>query len=190
MNYLLLLAQEHGGHGGGEAEIDPRNLTDHANVAAALWAWAIFIVLVFLLWKFAWGPIAKGLEAREHRISESLKKAEEIEKATRELAETNKAVLAKAQQEAQQLVADARAAAKNAADDVMKKASADVDAQRERFTRETQLAVDKARAELRRDTVELAIQTTAKLLGRTATDADHRRLAEQALRDAESVTRN
>jgi F-type H+-transporting ATPase subunit b len=182
----ILLAQEHAAGG----EIDPRHLTDHANLAAAAWAWGIFVLLLILLGKFAWGPIAKGLQARADRISESLKKAEEIEKATRELAETNRQLLAKAQQDAQGIVAEARAAARNAADDLLHKATVEIEAQRERFTRETQMAVDKARADLRRETVDLAIETAGKLLGRGMTDGDHRRLAEQALRDAEQVTRN
>lgn len=172
------------------AEIDPTNLLDPANWKAAIWAWCIFVVLVFLLWKLAWGPISKGLDARAQRISDSLKKAEEVEKAAREIAETNKALLLKAQQDAQQLVADARNIAQQAAEEVRKKAQADVDAQRERFTRETQLAVEKARNDLRRETVELTIAATTRLLGRSMTDADGRRLAAEALADAESVAKN
>ncbi len=179
----ILLAQEH-------AELDPMNTHELAHWQAGAWAWAIFIVLLVLLGKFAWGPIAKGLEARSHRIAESLKKAEEIEKATRELQETNRQLFAKAQQEAQGIVAEARLAAKNAADDVLAKTHAEVEAQRQRFTRETQLMVDKARADLRRETVDLALQVASKLAERGLSDADHRRLAEQALRDAESVARN
>jgi F-type H+-transporting ATPase subunit b len=185
----FLLAQDHGG-GHADPGINPTDIGHHANIAAAVWAWVIFVVLVALLWKFAWGPIAKGLEARAHRISESLKKAEEIEKATRELAETNRKTMEAAQQQAQGIVAEARTAAKHAADEVVKKAHADIEAQRERFTRETQLAIDKARADLRRETVDLTIAATTKLLGRSLTDADNRRLAEQALSDAESVRRN
>ena len=62
--------------------------------------------------------------------------------------------------------------------------------QRERFTRETQLLVEKAKADLRRETVDLTLLATAKLIGRSMSDADHRRLAEQALSDAETVARN
>ncbi len=181
----LLLAQEHDG-----AEIDPRLLTDPANVAAALWAWGIFVLLVVLLGRFAWGPITKGLAAREQRIAESLKKAEEVEKAAREIQETNRKLLAEAQQEAQKIVAEARVAAKHAESDILAKAAAEVETQRERFKRETDLMVEKARADLRRETVDLTLEATARLVGRTLTDADHRRLAEQALHDAEATARN
>lgn len=186
----FLLAQDGHGAAAQGAEIDPTNLTHHANLAAAVWAWCIFLVLVVLMWKFAWGPISKGLDARAQRISDSLKKAEEVEKAAREIAESNKALMLKAQQDSAQIVADARNAAQQVAEEVRKKGTADVDAQRERFTRETQMAVEKARADLRKETVDLALLAAAKLLGTSMSDAEHRRLAEQALRDAEQVTRN
>jgi F-type H+-transporting ATPase subunit b len=147
-------------------------------------------VLFFLLWKFAWGPIAKGLDARADRISESLKKAEEIEKAAREMAETQKAQMTKTLAEAEKLIAEARATATATAAEVLAKANHEVEAQRERYAREMQLMIDKARADMRRDAVELTIAATTKLLGRSMSDADSRRLATEALSDAESVARN
>jgi F-type H+-transporting ATPase subunit b len=171
-------------------EIDPTDLGHQANHAAALWAWGIFAVLLIVLWKTAWGPIAKGLAGRADRIAESLKKAEEIEKATRELAETQKATLAKAQAEGQALVAEARNAAKAMSDELLHKANAEIEAQRDRFTRETAQMIEKARAEMRKDAVELTMAATAKLIGRSLSDADSRRLATEALSDAERVARN
>jgi F-type H+-transporting ATPase subunit b len=179
---IYLLAQEH--------EIDPTDLGHTANHAAAFWAWGIFVVLLFVLWWKAWGPIAKGLEGRAHRISESLKKAEEIEKSARELIETNKAIMAKAQAEAQQLIADARAVATTTSNELLAKANHEIEAQRDRYTREMQQVIEKARADMRRDAVDLTIAATAKLIGRTMTDADSRRLATEALADAENVARN
>ena len=185
----LMLAQEAHGHEG-SASIDPLNMHEPSHLLAGAWAWALFIVLLIVLRKMAWGPITQGLAAREKRITDSLAKAEEVEKAAREIGETNRKLLEKAQVEAQKIVTDARNAAKSAEAEILAKATAEVEAQRERFTRETQLAIDKAKADLRRETVELTIEATAKLLGRSMSGADDRRLAEQALRDAESVARN
>jgi len=199
----FLLAQEHppeeGGHGeghgdahegaAGHAEINPMS-AEHANFAAAIWALGIFLVLFLLLWKKAWGPIVAGLQAREDRINESLKRAEELEKATRELAETNRAAMDRAQQDAQQIVAEARVAAQKAASDVAAKANAEIEASRDRFQREMRLEAEKVKAEIRKDAVDMTLAATAKLIGHTLSSADHRKLAEQALRDAESVARN
>ncbi len=193
MQFLNLLAQDpHGsGHAGSHpVGINPMDFADPANMWAGIWALVIFLVLALVLGKFAWGPIVSGLKSREDRINDSLKRAEDVEKATRELQETLAKERAKAQQEAQGIVAEARVAAKHAAEEVTAKALAEIEAAKERHHRELSLEGDKVRAELRRDAVELTIAATAKLIGRSLDATDQARLAEDALRDAESVARN
>lgn len=185
MPYVLLAQQHHDDPG-----ISPTDMAHPANHAAAFWSLGIFLVLFLLLWKFGWGPIIAALQSREDRINQSLKRAEELETATRELAETNRRAMEKAQQEAQAVVAEARVAAKRAATEVFAKAEADIEASRERFQREMKLEADKVRDDIRREAVDITLAATAKMLGRTLTQADHRRLAEESLHDAESVARN
>lgn len=176
-------------HGGHPTYIGPLDLAAKENMAAAFWSLGIFLVLFFVLWKFAWGPIVKGLQGREDRINESLKRAEELEKATRELTERHREAMAKAQQEAQQVVAEARAQAQKAAADVAEKAHAEIDASRERFQREMALEAAKVKAEIRREAVELTLAAASRVIGKSLSGADHSRLADEALRDAESVAR-
>ena len=189
MTLLYLLAAAEGAGGGGHG-ISPLDAANPANLKAGLWALGIFLVLLFVLRKFAWGPIVAGLAAREERITESLEKAAEIEKATRELAETNKKMLEAAQREAQGIIAESRLSAKTAADEILAKAQSEIGDQRERAKREIALESDKARAELRAAAVELTLSAAAKLIGRSMSGDDQRRLAEQALSDAERVARN
>ncbi len=177
------------GHGG-HHPINPMDFADPANFKAALWALGVFILLVFVLRKFAWGPIVSGLNAREQRITDSLEKAEAIEVATRELAETNKQMLGEAQREAQGIIASARTSAQTAAAEITEKAQSEIEATRDRAKRELALEADKARSALRADAVELTIDAASKLLGRSLSDDDHRRLAEEALADAARVARN
>lgn len=160
------------------------------NLKTSLWTLGIFVVLVVALRKLAWGPIVAGLQAREDRIAASLEKAAEIEKATRELAETNKKTLDEVRRQAQQIVSDARAAAKAAAEEIEHKAHAEIDASRERFQRELALETEKARASIRQDAVDLTLEAAGRLIGRSLGEADHRRLAEEALTDAETAARN
>jgi F-type H+-transporting ATPase subunit b len=191
MNALFVLAQEHGGHGaGGNPAVNPMDVAEHANHAAAFWSFGIVVTLFVVLGFLVWKPIAKGLTAREDRINESLKRAEELERATRELQETNRKAMEKAQQEAQQVVAEARVAAQKAAADVTAKAEAEIEASRERFQRELRLEADKVRAEIRREAVEITLAAASRLIGRHLSGADHTRLVEESLRDAESVVRN
>ena len=42
----------------------------------AIWTFVVFVVLLAILWKFAWGPIVAGLEKREQGIAEHIAAAE------------------------------------------------------------------------------------------------------------------
>jgi F-type H+-transporting ATPase subunit b len=170
--------------------MNPLDAHDPANHAAAFWALGIFLVLFFTLWKLAWGPILKGLNSREERINSSLKRAEEIEKATRELAETNRRVLEKAQQDAQQIVHESRAAAGKAAGEIAAKAQHEIEEARDRFKNEMRLEAARVKDEIRKETVALTIAAAGRLIGRSLSGADHERLVEESLRDAESVAGN
>ena len=74
------------------------------NPGLAIWAIVVFLVLFFLLRKFAWGPLLRFLEAREERIKKSLddaqKAQEELERLNRESAE----IIKKAHAEAEEIV--------------------------------------------------------------------------------------
>lgn len=163
---------------------------DMTTAKIAFWALGIFIAVVIVLKTKAVGPIVAGLNAREARINESLEKAAAIEKATAELAETNKKALEEAQRQAQQIVADAREAGQRAADEIVTKAEAELEAQKDRFQREMRLETDKARATLRQETVDLTLSASAALMGKVLDGSDMRRLVEEALSDAENVARN
>jgi F-type H+-transporting ATPase subunit b len=168
---------------------DPTHF-DANSMKIALWALGIFIAVVFVLKTKAVGPIVAGLNARETRINESLEKAAAIEKATAELAETNRQALDEAQRQAQQIVAESRESGQRAADEIVAKAEAELEAQRDRFQREMRLESEKARAALRQDAVDLTLAASAQLMGKVLDGSDMRRLVEEALSDAESVARN
>ena len=63
-----------------------------------------FLLLYFLLSKFAFGPLGKILEERRKRIEESEKRAQEIEQEKINLDETIKKTMADAKQEAQAII--------------------------------------------------------------------------------------
>src|SRR6185295_5258928 len=103
LGWVLVLATEAGEKGGG-------SFTDLKPVTA-IWAWVAFLTTFFILSKVAWPGLAAKMEARELRIAEGLRKAEEAEARARELAEKQEQVLAEARQEAQKFLGESRAAA-------------------------------------------------------------------------------
>ena len=175
LGWVLVLATEAGEKGGG-------SFTDLKPVTA-IWAWIAFLTTFVILSKVAWPGLAAKMEARELRIAEGLRKAEEAEERARELAAKQEQVLAEARAEAQKLLADARAAADNVKDDLMRQAQEEIGAERERAKKEIGLERAKAIAELRQVTVDLTLEASSRLLKRELRDEDHRRLAREVVEE-------
>ncbi|MGH8990281.1 MAG: F0F1 ATP synthase subunit B [Acidimicrobiia bacterium] len=172
----VLLATEAGEHA------EEPSFTD-LNFATAAWVWVAFIVTFLILRKVAWPALQNTMEAREIRIAEGLKKAEEAEARAKELAEKQEQLLEEARREAQKFLAEARAAAENVKAEAVTAAQEEIAEQRERAKREIALEQAKAVDELKKAAVELTLEASARLLKRELTDADHRRLAREVVEE-------
>ncbi len=75
------------------------------------WQALTFLVVVFLLGRFAWKPILSALEAREFSIEEALKSAEKAKEEMEKLQANNEKLLQEARIERDQLIKDAQVAA-------------------------------------------------------------------------------
>ena len=67
-----------------------------------------FLIVLYLLKRFAFGPILKLLEDRRKTIAESIKNAEETQRLLAQTEEKEKQVLQKAQSQAQEMLSDAK----------------------------------------------------------------------------------
>lgn len=73
-----------------------------------VWNLIAFLILLFILSKFAWKPILKSLKARENNIADSLATAEKVRAEMSQLKSENEALLAKAREERAQMLKEAR----------------------------------------------------------------------------------
>ena len=166
-------AQEHGG--GGE------NNLFAGNIGNAIWTLLIFGLVVFVLGKFAWGPILNTLQTRENFIHEALAKAkrdrDEAEGRLREY----EARLAAARGEATAIVEEGRRDAEVVKRRIEAEAKAEGDKMIERAKREIQIATDTATQDLYRLSARLATDLAARVLGRELTPQDHERLISEAI---------
>tara|TARA_B100000768_G_scaffold38679_1_gene37455 strand:+ start:2896 stop:3390 length:495 start_codon:yes stop_codon:yes gene_type:complete len=72
------------------------------------WTLVTFLLLVFLLSKFAWKPILKMVDDREASIEDALKAAERARDEMKSLQADNEAVLKEARQERERILKEAR----------------------------------------------------------------------------------
>ena len=73
-----------------------------------IWTLLAFLVVLFILKKFAWKPILSSLKERESTIADSLATAERVKAEMSQLKSENEALLAKAREERAQLLKEAR----------------------------------------------------------------------------------
>jgi F-type H+-transporting ATPase subunit b len=152
------------------------------DIGNALWTIVIFVLLLVVLGKYAWGPILKSLQAREEFIRESLARAkrdrDESEARLREYEER----LASARGEATELVEAGRRDAAALARQIQEEAKRESERILERARREISLAKGAAVKELYDTSAKLATEIASRILGRELTPQDHERLI------AESIT--
>ncbi|MFM9909586.1 MAG: F0F1 ATP synthase subunit B [Chitinophagaceae bacterium] len=72
------------------------------------WTLLSFLVVFFILAKYAWPSIVKGLKDREKSISDSLATAEKVKAEMAQLQSENEALLAKAREERSLMLKEAR----------------------------------------------------------------------------------
>ena len=141
----------------------------------------VFLILLAVLYKFAWPNIREGLEKRSGAITQArddaVKAREEAEAIRADLA----AQMADAQGKIRAMLDEARRDA-----DVLRQTEKDAgvkDAQveRDRAAREIESAKDAALQEIYQQAVDLASLMSSKAVGREITTADHGRLLDESL---------
>ena len=151
------------------------------DLGTMVWTWATFLLLFLLVKVFAWKPIAKSLEAREERIAGDVKRAEEARAKAEGLVAEYQKRLDQIRGEAQAIIAEGKADAEK----VREKILADARTEGERLlagaTRDVTLAKQAALAELRAAAADLAVELSARALGRTLSPQDEQRLRQECL---------
>ena len=141
-----------------------------------------FVIVAILLQRFAYKPILQVLEQRRQRIADGLANADRIKQ---ELAKTEAArqdVLNQANQQANRLIEEARAAAARVQEQETQKAIA---AAEQIIAKAREAAVqDHARmlADLKREIGHLVVETTSRVTGKVLTPDDQQRLAQETTR--------
>lgn len=147
----------------------------------SFWTLLIFVLVLVVLGKFAWGPILNTLQARETFIREALETAKrEREEAEARLREYE-ARLAQARAEASAIVEEGRRDAVVVKQRIEEDARAEADKMIERAKREIQIATETATKELYQLSARLATDMAGKVIGRELTPQDHERLIAESL---------
>ncbi len=150
---------------------------------SSLFFWEVvsFAVLLFILAKYAFPPILRTLEERERKIRDSLDQAERHRAEAERRLKDYEGKLNAAAREAEAILDQAKGRAQRALEENEQRLLADAERIKADAAREIEHERRKAIQEIRAQTTDLAIQVAEKVVGRSLTDADHRRFAEEAV---------
>lgn len=154
------------------------------NIGLMFWTILIFLLLLFLLGKFAWKPISDALRLREEGIKKALLAAEIAREELKELVAKNveliiqgqterDAIIKEAKERSEQIIEEAKESAKAEGKRILKEA-------KEIIEREKELAIKAVISEVS----ELVLQTSAKVIKKELSFKDeHLQLIESQIKE-------
>jgi F-type H+-transporting ATPase subunit b len=169
----LVLAQE--------AEQDSGN--DLIDVVPGLMIWTVitFAIVFLVLRKVAFGRIQALIDQRRDRIREALDAADRAREDARKLLEENRALIADARRQSEEILADARRDADAQRQRARAEAAADLERRLEENRREIEAENRRLVEQIRREVVELTLLAAEKVTGKVLDADDQRRLIDEAV---------
>src|SRR6184192_4130009 len=141
-----------------------------------------FIIVAYLLKRFAYKPILGVLEQRRQQIAQAHLNAEKIKQQLAEAEQRHAEILAKANAEAQQMIEEARNSASNLAERKQQEAIAAAEQIVAKAREASAIEHERTMTQLKRELGRLVVETTAKVTEKVLTPEDQRRLQEEATR--------
>ncbi len=149
------------------------------------WQTLLFILLLFLLKKFAWKPILDALNSREEGIKNALEEADKARQEMLDLKSNNEKILKEARAERDNLLKDARAIKEKMISDAKEEAKS----QSNKLIEQAKATIENEKlaaiTELRNQVAELSIGIAEKIMKEELSDKDKQvKLIEKMLQEA------
>jgi F-type H+-transporting ATPase subunit b len=175
---MLMLIQEAAAKAGEEA---PKGGLLSPQGGLMVWTLIIFLILFFVLSRYAFKPITAAVEAREKALEEAIAGAKADREAAAKLLEEHRAQLEAGRNEAQKLIVEGRQIGDKVRADMIEETRTQQQDMLDRARREIEAEKVRAIAELRREAVDLAIAGASKVIEKNLDDESNRKIVESFL---------
>ncbi len=146
----------------------------------------VFLVTLTVLYRVAWGPIVRALEARRARIQEGIEAAERAQQELAAAEQAHRAKLEEARREAQALLEQATRMAEVLREDLKGKAKQEAGQIKQQALTEIERERQRTAQELRRQVVDLALLAAERVIRESLDSPKHRALIERTIEEAEA----
>jgi F-type H+-transporting ATPase subunit b len=148
-----------------------------------IWTLIVFGITLFVLWKFAFGPIQKMIDERRARIRQALDEADKARAEARRLLEEHRELRAGARREAEEILSEARRVADSMRDRVREETEVDRQRRLEETRRQVEAETQRALEQIRTEIASLALVAAERVMRQSLDRPDQRRLIDDAIKE-------
>ena len=141
----------------------------------------LFLLLLFVLKKVAWGPIISALETREKQIKEALDSAANAKADAEKATADYESIKQEAQVEAQKLLSEAKTAKESMINQAVTEAKTKAENEMKSALNSIEAEKEKAVKEIKSFVVDLSIQAASKLISKNLDDSDNRKFVDETI---------
>jgi F-type H+-transporting ATPase subunit b len=146
-----------------------------------IWTIVCFGFTLFVLKRWAFGPIQKLIDERRERIRQALEEADNARVEARKLLEEHRKLIGEARRQAEEIRADVRREAEAGRERVREETEADRKRRLEETKRQIEAETARALSQIRQEVAELTLLAASKVTGKVLDSADQRRLIDEAI---------
>jgi F-type H+-transporting ATPase subunit b len=152
-------------------------------VTPGLMIWTIisFLITLFVLKRYAFGPIQRMIDQRRERIEQAIAEADNAREEARRLLEEHRKLIGQAKSESEEILSEARRVADAQRDRVRQETEEDRQRRLEETRRQIDQATVQALGQIRDEVGKLSLLAAEKITRKSLSGADQQRLIDEAL---------
>ncbi len=159
-----------------------------SNFGLPIWMSITFLIVVYVLAKFAWKPILKTLSEREDSIDSAIRLAEETKAEMAKMQSQNEDLLKSAREERDNILKDAKKTSDKMIADAKEAAQSEGQKMIEKAKAEIEQEKNQAMNQLRKEVSSLSIAMAEKVIGKKFDNpAEQSQFVEDRLKDLETM---
>ncbi|WP_370529830.1 F0F1 ATP synthase subunit B [Alkalihalobacillus sp. AL-G] len=157
------------------------------NAGDILFQLLAFLILLFLLRKYAFGPLMGMMRERERHISNEINEAEKNRKDAETYLKQQTEALTEARKEAQTLIEAAKKQGEHQGEDILQAAREEADRMKEAALAEIGREKEQAVQTLRNEVAALSVQIASKVIAKELDEKNQEKLVEDYLKEVGEV---
>jgi len=146
-----------------------------------IWTIVCFLVVLFVLKRYAFGPIQQMIDQRRERIEQAINEADQAREEARHLLEEHRKLIGQAKSESEEILAEARRVGDAQRERVREETEEDRQRRLEETRRQIDQATQQALGQIRDEVGRLSLIAAEKITKKSLTGADQQRLIDEAL---------